>query len=111
LAGGASAEQIANGIASVVKLLHDSFPASRIIMFGMLPREETNYLPVIRRANLLISACADNAAIFYADVGDSFLAPDGSILRDLMPDLLHPSERGYAILANAINMVVARFPQ
>jgi lysophospholipase L1-like esterase len=33
------------------------------------------------------------------DVGSKFLGPDGTLSRDIMPDLLHPNEKGYQIWA------------
>jgi lysophospholipase L1-like esterase len=35
------------------------------------------------------------------DIGDKFLAPDGSLPTDVMPDGLHPSLKGYGIWAEA----------
>ena len=36
------------------------------------------------------------------DLGQEFLQEDGAISRDIMPDLLHLSEAGYEIWANAL---------
>ena len=38
------------------------------------------------------------------DIGDKFLAADGSIPMDVFPDMpaLHPNEKGYQIWADAI---------
>ena len=34
---------------------------------------------------------------------DKFLAPDGSITKEMMPDALHPTTIGYRIWADAIS--------
>jgi beta-glucosidase len=38
----------------------------------------------------------------YLDIGDKFLQPDGTLTKEIMPDLLHLSQKGYAIWAEAI---------
>ena len=39
----------------------------------------------------------------YLDIGPKFLEADGTLSRDIMPDLLHPSLKGYQIWADAMN--------
>ncbi|MFM9147369.1 MAG: hypothetical protein ACKORI_04495, partial [Verrucomicrobiota bacterium] len=36
------------------------------------------------------------------DIGPKFLAADGTLSKDIMPDLLHLSPKGYQIWADAI---------
>jgi len=33
--------------------------------------------------------------VHYMEIGDQFLEPDGTISREIMPDLLHLSDKGY----------------
>jgi hypothetical protein len=40
--------------------------------------------------------------VAYLDIGAKFLAADGTLPKDVMPDLLHPNEKGYQIWADAI---------
>jgi beta-glucosidase len=40
------------------------------------------------------------------DIGDQFLAADGSLPADVMPDGLHPNVNGYRIWAEAIHQRV-----
>jgi lysophospholipase L1-like esterase len=40
--------------------------------------------------------------VHYLDIGDSFLEEDGTLTREIMPDLLHLSEKGYTIWAESI---------
>ena len=44
----------------------------------------------------------------YLDIGASFLEPDGSLSREIMPDLLHLSEEGYGIWAEAMEPSLSR---
>ena len=36
------------------------------------------------------------------DIGQNFLSPDGTISTEIMPDGLHPSDKGYVIWGEAI---------
>jgi lysophospholipase L1-like esterase len=50
--------------------------------------------------------------VTYLDIGKDFLQPDGTLTKDIMPDLLHPSAKGYEIWANAVTPVFQKyFPQ
>jgi lysophospholipase L1-like esterase len=40
------------------------------------------------------------------DIGDKFLEADGTLSKTIMPDLLHPNEKGYQIWADAIETKV-----
>jgi beta-glucosidase len=40
------------------------------------------------------------------DLNESFLAPDGTLSREIMPDLLHLSEKGYQIWAEAMEQAL-----
>jgi len=41
--------------------------------------------------------------VFYMDIGPKFLGPDGSLSKEIMPDLLHLSPQGYEIWASSID--------
>ena len=51
---------------------------------------------------------ADNKAVFFQDIGKGFENPDGTLPREIMPDLLHLSEKGYTIWAESIEPMVAK---
>ena len=46
--------------------------------------------------------------VFYLDIGKEFLQDDGTLTREIMPDLLHLSEKGYTIWAKSIEPMVAK---
>jgi lysophospholipase L1-like esterase len=50
----------------------------------------------------VLSKLADGKDVFWLDIGHHFVTSDGLIPRDLMPDYLHLSKRGYEIWADAI---------
>ena len=66
-----------------------------------------NHLPIKEEANWseLIAKFAnagDLGRVAYLDIGARFLAPDQTLPKDIMPDFLHPNEKGYQIWADAI---------
>ena len=63
----------------------------------------------IAAINTIISCLHDGEHVFYMDIGDKFLAPDGTIPRDIMNDLLHPTAKGYEIWAGAVKETLDGF--
>ena len=51
---------------------------------------------------------ADGEMIYYLDIGPKFLTDDGTLTKDVMPDLLHLSPQGYEIWAASIEPTVAQ---
>lgn len=64
------------------------------------PKEKLN--KKIPQINELIKKYADDKTVFYKDIGDKFLNAEGGLPREIMPDLLHLSPKGYEIWAEAI---------
>ena len=60
------------------------------------------------KANEIIAKLADDKDVFFLDIGPKFLDKDGNLPRDIMPDLLHPNAKGYAIWAEAIEPTVKK---
>lgn len=93
-----------DGVKAVVQELRSRRPSARILLLGIFPRGEPGDLErrQIAEINAAISRLHDGDAVTYLDIGDQFLAPDGSIPADVMPDKLHPGEKGYEIWAAAM---------
>ena len=52
--------------------------------------------------NNIISGFADGKRVHYMDIGNTFLQPDGTLPKEIMPDLLHLNAKGYEMWTNAI---------
>ncbi len=52
--------------------------------------------------NALIEKFADGKKVVFLDIGEKFLEDDGTLTKEIMPDHLHPSKKGYEIWADAI---------
>jgi lysophospholipase L1-like esterase len=97
------AEDVALGIKTIIKDINERSPVSRILLLGIFPRGEK---PAGRerneQVNKIIAGYADNRKVVYQDIGAAFLTADGTLGKDIMPDFLHPNEKGYQIWATAI---------
>jgi beta-glucosidase len=97
--------EVALGIATIVTTFRVTFPEARVLLLGVFPRGATPndpYRESIRHINALIANLDDGAHVRFMDIGDRFLAPDGSIPVEIMADGLHPTARGYEIWAEAV---------
>jgi lysophospholipase L1-like esterase len=105
--------EIAMGIADVIFELRKDFPEAKILLLAVFPRSgpQSKVRGQIAEINHLISTLHDNKHVFYLDIGDKFLAPDGSIPRDIMSDSLHPTSKGYEIWAEAVKDTLASLAQ
>ena len=104
-AGTNSSVQIAEGVEAIVKKLRTKLPKTKILVLGIFPRGAT--VEDARRkvnvgANLSIRKLADGEMVHYLDIGDKFLNDDGTLSKEVMPDLLHLNDKSYATWAAAI---------
>jgi lysophospholipase L1-like esterase len=103
--------EIAMGIAAIVFEMRKDFPDAKILLLGIFPRGTPGQAvrQQIAAINTIISCLHDGRHVFYLDIGDKFLSPDGSIPRDIMNDLLHPTAKGYEIWAQAVKETLDGF--
>src|SRR5205823_11772907 len=93
------------GVTAVVKTLRTKLPTTKILFLAIFPRGEKPDDPVRKQVNAINVALAklnDGKNVRYLDIGPKFLAPDGTLPKEIMPDFLHPNEKGYQIWADAI---------
>ena len=97
--------QTTEGVTAVVRDYQKRLPDAVILLQGIFPRGEKPTDPLRQRIKTIngnLARLGDGNKVIYLDFGDKFLEPDGSISKDIMPDSLHPSARGYEIWADAI---------
>lgn len=98
------------GVAAIVRKLRTSLPETRILLLAIFPRGEKPDHPQRRQVdeiNVAIARLADGKNVRYLDIGTKFLAADGTLTKEIMPDALHPGEKGYEIWAAAIKQPLA----
>lgn len=100
-----SAEQSAEGVKMILDILGKKLPEAKVLLLGIFPRgpskDDAKRMQNVATNNL-ISGFADNKRVFYMDIGNTFLKPDGTLPKEIMPDLLHLSAQGYQMWADAI---------
>lgn len=99
-----TAEEIGDGIVRIVKTLREKQPQMKVLVLAVFPRGEK---PSPQReknaaASAIAAKLADDKDIFYQDIGPKFLEADGTLSKEIMPDLLHLNEKSYTIWAEAI---------
>ncbi|MTW09953.1 1,4-beta-D-glucan glucohydrolase [Pseudoduganella eburnea] len=92
----------AAGVKAIIDELHGRLPKTKVLLLAVFPREEQPSA-LLRRlnesVNAIIANYADGRSVFFANINAALLNADGTLSRDVMPDLLHPQERGYEIWA------------
>ena len=112
--GSNTPEEIADGVKAIVADYQKRCPEAAILLQAIFPRGEKPEDPnraKIKSINETLSKLGDGKKVIYIDFGDKFLNPDGTMSKEIMPDFLHPSAKGYQIWADAIQSVIDKhFP-
>jgi len=95
----------AAGIKNLLNELQQRLPQSKILLLAVFPRDEKpdgELRQINNGLNSIIKDYADNKKIFFADINSVFLTKEGVLPETIMPDLLHPNEKGYELWAKAL---------
>lgn len=132
--GGDSAEQIAEGVGAIVSGVQAKLPEARVLLLGVFPRGEKPKDPLRGKVNAInerIAKLADAKRVVYLDIGAKFLEasaeaikarkkdakPDagkgeadkaeaGTLAKEIEPDFLHFSAKGYQVWADAMEPTI-----
>jgi lysophospholipase L1-like esterase len=106
-----SPEQIAAGIKNIIAAIHKRSADTKVLLLAIFPRgagEANNPGRAKNKAvNALIAKFDDGQKVHFLDIGPKFLAADGTLSKEIMPDLLHLNAKGYQIEADAIREKLA----
>jgi len=100
-----SAEETAEGVTAIVEMLQQKQPQMKILLLAIFPRgADSNDAKRQKneKANQIIAQLADDKKVYFMDINDKFLEEDGTLSKEIMPDLLHPNTGGYEIWSKAI---------
>jgi lysophospholipase L1-like esterase len=98
-------DDIVAGNRAILQEYRTRQPQAKVLLLAIFPRGgpvDAPWRAPIKAINDKLALLADNTQVFYLDIGDRFLAADGTLPADVMPDFLHPNEKGYQIWADAI---------
>jgi lysophospholipase L1-like esterase len=99
-----TAAEIAAGITAIVTKLRAELKDTKLLVLGIFPRgtvpnPQRQKLAAI---NAIVAKLDDGKYIHFLDFGDDFLEADKSLSKEVMPDALHLSPKGYDIWVKAI---------
>ena len=99
-------QETASGVKLILDMLRDRSPEAEILLLSVFPRGEKpddKKRQINQGVNGIIKAYAkDDPKIQWLDLSDTFLAEDGTLPKEVMPDFLHPRAKGYRMWAEAM---------
>lgn len=105
-----SVEETADGVKAIIHKLEKKQPQMKILLLAIFPRGATPKDAMRQKneeINKIIARYAEgDDKVTFLDINQDFLEPDGTLSKDIMPDLLHPNADGYEIWAKAIEAKV-----
>ncbi len=109
--GSNTPEEIAEGVKAIVEKLRTKLPKMKVLVLAIFPRGTDNNdakRQVNQKANEIIAKLADDKMVYFLDINQKFLTPEGVLTKEVMPDLLHPHEMGYGVWAEAVEPTIAK---
>lgn len=107
--------ETAAGIGAIVRTLRAKLPETKILLLAIFPRgaDDNDALrkknaEVNQRIQRRLQRAGAGDTVTFLDIGPKFLDPEGKLTKEIMPDLLHLSPKGYQIWAEAIEPDVAK---
>ena len=109
-----TSDEIAEGVEAIVKEVHKRSPKTKVLLLAVFPRAtgkdkdaQVAQTAKINAVNARIAKLDDGGkTVKFLDIGKKFLAEDGSIPKEIMPDQLHLSPKGYRIWADAVTPAI-----
>jgi beta-glucosidase len=110
--GSDTPRQAAEGIQAVARKLQELYPEMKILVLAVFPRRaepDHRFRKQINELNsYLPELLKEMKNVTLLDIGPKFLDEKGFLLKGVMPDTTHPSEKGYEIWAKAIEPELKR---
>lgn len=107
-----SPADIAAAIQLIVREIRARCPKTKVLLLAVFPRNRPTDTPeqlaTLRKINEIIARLDDGKKVRFLDINKVFLGPDGKVPADIMPDFLHPNERGYQLWAEAMEPTLAK---
>lgn len=101
-----SPKETAAGIKAIVARLKKQYPDIKVLILAVFPRDEKpdgNRRKQVAEINSYLPKLFENDKnVTILDVGPKFLAEDGTLPKEIMPDSLHPNAAGYQIWSDAM---------
>ncbi len=95
---------IAAGVKKIVETVHAKLPQTKVLLLAVFPRggKSDAVRGEIDKINAEVARLDDGKTTRFLDLGHVFLDDKGELPRDVMPDRLHPSAKGYDLWYDAM---------
>lgn len=105
-----TAPEVIEGVTAVVKEIQTRLPKSKLLLLAILPYKQKGdpMREKVAEINKGIAKLGKMKGVTFLDINQKFLEPDGTLSTEIMPDLLHPNEKGYQIWADAMEPTLAK---
>ncbi len=106
------ADETIAGVTMIVDRLLENSPSCNVLLLAVFPRDATADGKLRRKndeVNAGISQISRGDRLKFLDINDVFLDEKGNLPADIMPDLLHPNDKGYQLWADAILQPIKQF--
>lgn len=110
-----SVEETVKGVKAVVDAIRQKAPKAKILIIGIMPRNDTGKTPPeiwqnIEKVNEQIAKFADDKTIKFLNLNDKMADKDGKLFQGIMgADNLHPAEKGYQVWADAMKPILTEW--
>ncbi len=105
-----TAEEMIDGVTAVIDKLRAKLPKMEVLLLDIFPRGQriNAQRGKILQVNQVLSRLGHQPHVHFLRIGQNFVSPDGSIAKDIMPDFLHLTPKGYEIWAKSIEPTLAK---
>ncbi|MDQ3815271.1 MAG: GDSL-type esterase/lipase family protein, partial [Armatimonadota bacterium] len=98
-----SDEEIAAGITAIVQELRKRLPNTKVLLLGILPRQNEWFSGRAQRINAIIKNLDDGQNVRFLDMSDKFQTELGKVKPELYSgDQLHLAKQGYEVWAQTM---------
>lgn len=94
----------AAGIRRLIAEIQQRQPATQILLLAIYPREEKPgpLRAINEQVNKEIASFADGKKVIFLNINSQLMQADGTLSKDVMPDWLHLSDKGYDSVARSL---------
>ena len=98
-----SDEEIAAGITKIVREIRAQLPNTKVLLLGVLPRQNAYFSQRAKNINALIATDDDGKNVRFLDMSEQFQTELGKVRPELyVPDQLHLATKGYQVWAETM---------
>ncbi len=103
----ARADDVARGVAAIVREIRQRAPKATVIVTGITPRNDNiDVMPIINRANMRIAKLADGKTVRYVNINEQLAFPDNQLREGMAHDGLHLTTKAYQVWADALKPIL-----